>query len=162
MQNDIVFRTFIHEDDLIMIRDILTSTEFFYDEEIEIAIQVAEDYLEKGETKSGYSFILAEHDGIPVAYVCYGKTPCTKDSFDLYWIAVQDNFQGMGIGKQLLRQVEENVADMSGRHIWIETSSREIYNPTRRFYLKMGYKVVAELPGFYGKNDNKIIYVKRI
>jgi ribosomal protein S18 acetylase RimI-like enzyme len=162
MQDDILFRTFIHEDDLIIIRDILTSTESFYDEEIEIAILVAEEYLEIGEVKSGYSFILAEKENIPIAYACYGKAPCTKDSYDLYWLAVHEEYQGQGIGKQLIKRVEEIVADLSGSHIWIETSSKDKYVPTRRFYQKMGYKVVAELPNFYGKNDNKIIYVKRV
>ena len=126
MQNDIFFRTFIHEDDLIIISDILNSTGSFYEEEIDIALQVAEEYLNKGEVKSGYSFILAEKENIPIAYACYGKAPCTKDSYDLYWIAVHAEYQGLGIGKQLLIQVEENVVDRSGKYIWIETSSRDI------------------------------------
>lgn len=162
MQHNISFRTFIHEDDLIIISDILSSTESFYEEEIDIAIQVAEEYLKKGEVKSGYSFILAEKENIPIAYACYGKAPCTKDSYDLYWLAVHEDYRGMGIGKQLMMQVEESVIELSGKHIWIETSSRDIYVPTRRFYQKIGYRVVAELPNFYGKNDNKIIYVKRV
>lgn len=160
MQNDILFRKSLYQDDLIIIRDILLSTGVFYENEIDVAVEIAEEYLEKGEIKSGYSFIFAEKDNIPVAYACYGKAPCTKDSFDLYWIAVHEEYWGMGIGKQLLMQVENEVSELLGKHIWIETSSRDIYQATRRFYRKTGYKVAAELQNFYAKNDNKIIYVK--
>lgn len=162
MQNNISFRSFINENDLPVFSDILRSTEFFYEDEINIAIEVAQEHLSKGEEKSGYSILLAEKEGVPVAFAIYGKIPGTKDSFDLYWIAVHDDHRGEGVGKMLLRQVEQKIADLSGRHIWIETSSRSLYNPTRKFYLKMGYRVTAELPHFYATNDNKIIFVKLI
>jgi hypothetical protein len=58
--------------------------------------------------------------------------------------------------------VEGDVAARSGKKIWIDTSSRPLYEPTRQFYLKMGYEKVAELPDFYALNDSKVIFLKRI
>ena len=55
MQNNISFRSFINENDLPVFSDILRSTEFFYEDEINIAIEVAQEHLSKGEEKSGYS-----------------------------------------------------------------------------------------------------------
>ena len=43
---------------------------------------------------------------------------------------------------------------MNGKIIWIETSSRAIYLPTRKFYEKKGYAVQAELTDFYAPGDN--------
>jgi len=162
MQDNILFRTHVKDDDLSVLREILRSTEFFYDNEIDIAIELAEEHLLKGEEKSGYSFIIAEKEDIPIAFTCYGKIPGTQDSYDLYWIAVHEKHQGEGIGKTLLRKVEEKISDLFGRYIWVETSSRPLYNPTRKFYQRSGYRVTAELPNFYAMNDDKIIFVKRV
>ena len=143
------FRRTLQKIDLSTIRDILESTGFFYDYEVDIAIELAEENLAKGEETSGYIFIMAEIAGDPVGFACYGKTPCAADSFDLYWIAVHQNQKGKGIGKALMKLTEENIARMSGRNIWIETSSRPLYEPTRQFYLNLGCKIVAELPNFW-------------
>lgn len=162
MLDSISYRTQIKESDLQPMHEVLRSTEFFYADEIDIALELAKESLLKGEEKSGYRFILAEMGGLPLAFATYGKIPGTKDSFDLYWIAVNDKYRREGIGKTLLIKVEKEVVALSGRHLWIETSSRSLYNPTRKFYLKMGYRIAAELPDFYAINDNKIIFVKHV
>ncbi|MFA6618706.1 MAG: GNAT family N-acetyltransferase [Candidatus Neomarinimicrobiota bacterium] len=162
MQDNILFRSFLKEKDLPVLRNILESTDYFYTEEVNIALEIAQEYLLKGEGASGYHFILAETESLAIAFAIYGKILGTEDSFDLYWIAVHEEFQGKGIGKILLRKVEDVVIGLSGRHIWIETSSRPLYEPTRKFYLKMGYRITAELPHFYALNDHKIIFVKLV
>ncbi|NJN27329.1 MAG: GNAT family N-acetyltransferase [Cyclobacteriaceae bacterium] len=152
------FRRELKTTDIEVIREILDSTGFFYDYEVDIALELATANLEKGPLDSGYSFVMVEVAGIPVAFACYGKTPCTADSYDLYWIAVHQNQKGQGIGKQLMHWVVQSIAEESGKNIWIETSSRELYEATRQFYLKMGCTIVAELPNFYGENDNKVVF----
>lgn len=157
-----IFRHELNDSDAGYISEILKSTGFFYDYEIEIALELVEENLTKGEEKSGYIFIVAEKDEVPVGFACFGKTPCTADSFDLYWIAVHQNQKGQGIGKLLLNLVEKEIAVLGGKNIWVETSSRPLYEPTRMFYLKTGYKMVSELPDFYGENDHKNIFVKKV
>lgn len=152
----------LKESDIPYLEEILNSTGFFYDHEVVVALELAEENLTQGEEKSGYIFIIAEKDDKPVAFACYGKTPCTDDSFDLYWIAVHQNQKGTGIGKILMQMIEEDVSQLTGKYIWIETSSRPLYEPTRYFYLKTGCEKIAELPNFYGENDNKIIYLKKV
>ncbi len=39
----------------------------------------------------------------------YGPTPLTLGTFDLYWMAVDPKAQGHGIGKALVRWLEEHV-----------------------------------------------------
>lgn len=157
-----IFRRELKESDKGFIEEILISTGFFYDYEIEVAVELAQENLEKGEEKSGYIFIMAETEEKPVAFACFGKTPCTADSFDLYWIAVHQNQKGKGLGKLLLNLMEKEVSGLGGKNIWVETSSRPLYEPTRMFYLKTGYEIIAELPDFYGENDNKNIFLKKV
>ncbi|MBK5208140.1 MAG: GNAT family N-acetyltransferase [Flavobacteriaceae bacterium] len=156
------FRKQLKESDILAVKEILNSTGFFYDFEVEIAAELAQENFAKGEELSGYIFIIVEKDRKPVAFACYGKTPCTADSFDLYWIAVHQNQKGSGIGKILMKMIEEDVKKLGGKNIWIETAGRILYNPTRKFYENYGCELIAELPEFYGKDDSKIIYLLKV
>ena len=46
--------------------------------------------------------------------------------------------------------------------MYVETSSRPLYRPTRRFYQARGYAPQAVLPEFYAPGDDKMIYVKTL
>ena len=60
----------------------------------------------------------------------------------------------------LIERTETAIAAMGGTRIYIETSSRSLYEPTRGFYLKHGYKQEALIKDFYAPGDSKIIYAK--
>ena len=156
------YRKQLRKSDLPVLKKILASTGFFYDSEVEMALELAQENWENGEEKSGYIFIIAEKDDMPVAFACYGKTPCTESSFDLYWIAVNQSLKGQGIGKILMKMVSDDIANLGGKNIWIETSGRPLYEPTRQFYLKYGCKLVAQMPEFYGLNDDKVVYLLKV
>ncbi|MDD3716439.1 MAG: GNAT family N-acetyltransferase [Candidatus Marinimicrobia bacterium] len=162
MQNELKFRNELRESDVAAIREILRSAGFFYEHEIDVAVELAEENLKKGEEASGYIFLIAEDSRGPLAFACYGKTPCTADSYDLYWIAVHHILRGQGWGKKIMQMVSDGVRRLGGKNLWIETSSRPLYEPTRKFYLKNGCELVAELPDFYGKADNKCIFLKKL
>lgn len=156
------FRKKLKPTDTSYIKEILESTGFFYDSEVDIAIELAQENLEKGEDKSGYIFNIVEIDDKPIGFTCYGKIPGAVDSFDLYWIAIHKSQRGKGIGKILMTMAVEDIDKMHGKNVWIETSSRAIYEPTRQFYLKSNCEIIAELPDYYGPNDNKVIFLKKI
>jgi hypothetical protein len=46
--------------------------------------------------------------------------------------------------------------------VYIETSNRPQYEPTRGFYLRCGYRIDAVLEDFYAAGDAKVIYVKAL
>lgn len=129
------------------------------DAEIDVAVELVEERLSKGES-SGYYFVFAEQGGRVVGYTCFGPIPCTIASFDLYWIAVHDSCRGQGVGKALMRKSEESIAAMGGTRVYIETSSRAQYVPTRQFYFACGYQEAAILADFYAPGDGKVIYLK--
>jgi hypothetical protein len=59
-----------------------------------------------------------------------------------------------------MAEVEVQIVRRGGRHIYIETSSRPQYLPTRSFYRRCGYEIVAQLVDFYDRGDDKIIWRK--
>ena len=137
---------------------ILKATGVFQDYEIVIADEVLRDSLLPA---SGYySRCCVTEENCVVGYVYWGPTPCTSGTFDLYWIAVHPDFQGNGVGKQLLNCAEEQVRHERARLMIIETSSINDYEATRKFYSQNGYQQYAIIPDFYRQGDHKIIYGK--
>jgi len=153
------WRQEIRPRDRQVVFDLAASTGFFSPEEIEIACELVEERLAKGE-KSGYFFLFAETGGEVLGYSCFGPIMGTRGSYDLYWIVVKDGYQGLGVGGKLIEETETLIAGRGGRRIYADTSSRPQYAPTRGFYRACGYEKEAELVDFYAPGDGKIIYVK--
>jgi len=147
--------------DAEIVRDIVSSTGLFRPDEIAIAVELVEERLRVGPA-SGYHFLFAEREGRVLGYSCYGPVPLTLQSYDLYWIAVRKECQGSGIGRMLLSRTEAAIAELGGRRVYIETSSKAIYRGTRLFYERSGYRAEATLREFYSPGDNKLIYVKTL
>lgn len=158
---DINYRHSVNQKDKPVIKAILESTGVFYPYEIDIAIEIIDTYINQGES-SGYTFILAEIDNEVVGYINYGTVPCTVNSWDIYWIAVNKQVMNLGLGTILMKKAEDDIESLGGRHIWVETSSRDDYHSTRQFYLKKQYAVAAELQDFYSEGDNKVIFHKKV
>jgi len=143
------------------VRDITRATGFFRADEVDVAVELVEERITRGEA-SGYFFIFAEASGRIAGYACYGHIACTLSSYDLYWIAVHPDFQAQGLGKLLLREAERTIAAAGGKRVYIETSSRGEYVATRGFYEGRGYTTEAILKDFYAPGDGKIIFSKSL
>lgn len=151
----------INAGDRKSIEEILCSSGFFYDFEIETALEIADETIEKGES-SGYRWLkVVDEDGL-VAFANYGKNSFSTHSWDLYWIAVHENSRNKKLGKALLVAVEEDVRDAGAGILWIETSGRPLYAPTEAFYQRNGYELQASLRDFYAPGDPKQVYSKRM
>jgi GNAT superfamily N-acetyltransferase len=105
---------------------------------------------------------VAEIDGIPAAFACFGRIPGSEHSWDLYWIVVGKDFQGCGLGKKLITNTEDFVKNEGGKLLIAETSGKPQYESTRQFYLRCGYKLEATIRDFYALNDDKAFYIKRL
>ena len=148
-------------DDRETVRRLVQSTGVFSTVEVDVAVELVEERLERG-AECDYHFVFAELDGRTVGYTCYGPIALTAASFDLYWIAVDKALHGRKIGQMLLQKTEELIRESGGRQVYIETSNREHYDPTRGFYLRNGYRQEALLKDFYAPGDDKVIYVKTL
>lgn len=153
------FRTSLRAEDVNIVRRVTENTGFFSPAEVAVSVELVEAALHRG-AASGYSFLFAARDGQICGYTCYGAVPCTSHSYDLYWIVVDADYQGQGVGRLLLTRTEELILATAGRQIYAETSSRRQYHPTRSFYRCVGFKQVARLKDFYARGDSKVIYCK--
>ena len=157
-----MIRKILKKQDIKYIELMVQQSSFFTKEEVMIAKELAQESYKKGSKKSGYNFILHENNGVLSGFSCYGIIPCTKNSYDLYWIVVDKNLKNKGVGSILLKETELEVKKNNGKKLFAETSSTNLYTPTRNFYEKNKYVKVAELKDFYNENDNKVIYEKII
>ena len=143
------------------IQDIAARTGFFNQEEVECVAALWEDYLTVGPVAGGYNFMV-ERDGETVlGFACYGPRDLTTGVFDLYWIAVDVSRHRNGVGRRLLNATEEAVRQAGGRMLIAETSGTAHYEPTRNFYLGMGYTMEACIKDFYSAGDDLAIFIKR-
>lgn len=109
-----------------------------------------------------YTILVADRDGQLVGYVCYGPTPMTEGTFDLYWIASDPAVRGQGVGASLIAGMEADMRRRGARAIRVETSATEAYGPTRGFYASMKYTEEARFRDFYKVGDDLIILAKRL
>ena len=155
--------------DVRRIIDICRATGVFRDDELEIALEVAtEAGARPGAAGTGpsdpsvpYHALVAEVDGDVAGWICWGATPCTVGTWDLYWMAVDPARHGAGVGTRLIEAMERRL-DGVARLIVIDTSGRADYGPTRAFYEARGYEKAATVRDFYANGDDQVIYSKRV
>jgi len=126
---------------------------------VKIATELVDLSLEPSNTD--YQILVADRDGAIVGYVCYGPTPMTEDTFDLYWIASAPEVRGQGVGASLISGMEADMRRRNARLVRVETSATEAYGPTRGFYASMKYTEEARIRDFYKVGDDLIILTKR-
>lgn len=135
------------------------ATGLFREDEVATAVELLDDSLAGDDD---YRFVGAFERDTLVGYACWGPTPGTEGTYDLYWIVVDPASQGTGVGSQLLHEVESRLTAHSARLLVVETSSRADYAPTRGFYERRGYTRAATIPGYYAPGDDLVIYTKEL
>jgi ribosomal protein S18 acetylase RimI-like enzyme len=150
----------VHEDKAD-ITEILRSTPEFKPFEVAVAEELIDSYL-GDPVSSGYHILVAELNSTVTGYICYGPTPMTEGTWDIYWEAVAPERRGQGIGSALMEFAEKEIVRAKGRLAIIETSSTPAYEKTRRFHISHGYEIVARIPDFYAPGDDKLILQKRL
>jgi D-alanine-D-alanine ligase len=134
----------------------------FRPEEVKVALEVFDAALGIGRGRDpDYESAGVELDGRLAGWACWGPTPCTVGTFDLYWIVVSAERQGQGVGSTLLAEVERRVTGRA-RLIVVETAGRDQYAATRGFYESRGYRVETRIADYYEPGDDLVTYVKRI
>jgi D-alanine-D-alanine ligase len=145
------------------------ATGFFNPEEVAVVGEMLADYMATApdagpgapESDEYLWAVYREAPGTPpLGFVCYGPSSFSEGTYEVYWIAVDPEHQSRKIGTALLQSVEEDLKKRRARHLYLETSDRAQYAPTRRFYERRGYEPVAHLADFYHIGDGKVIYRK--
>jgi ribosomal protein S18 acetylase RimI-like enzyme len=146
--------------------DTLTSlangTGVFKPHEIVALREVLDDYHAMNQADGHRAHLMLDEQSRVLGFVYFAPIAMTDNTWDIWWIAVDKQLQGRGVGRQLLTCVEDEVRSQKGRLLLIETSSLPNYEPTRQFYLKHGYVACATIPDFYTTGDAKVIFWKRL
>jgi ribosomal protein S18 acetylase RimI-like enzyme len=166
--------------DRMRVRDILVATNVFRETEIDVAIELFDEVFGAPMSVEGaVTAVHGFHDAPPAStdyfflgaftpeevlagFACYGPTPGTDRTYDLYWIAVDPATQGSGCGTILLNEVERRLKGQNARLVVVETSSRSDYKNTRGFYVRRGYTEAARACDFYAPADDRITFTKRL
>ena len=110
-----------------------------------------------------YRVLVAVREGGAVqGYICYGPTPMTQGTYDLYWIASDPRARGQGVGAALVSSMEGELRRRGGRLVRVETSAIEAYGPTHGFYAAMQYKEESRFRDFYKPGEDLIVLAKRL
>jgi len=141
------------------IEEITRAVGRFRDDEIVVALEVFDAAVRP--IPDSYQVLGAELDSRLVGWICWGPTPCTLGTYDLYWMAVDPEMHGAGIGTALLQEMERRLKGIA-RLIVIDTAGRPDYSATRAFYQARGYSPVATVPDFYAPGDDQVVFVKRV
>ena len=136
---------------------LVRATARFRESEVATALELLDEALAGDDD---YRFIGAYDGDALVGYACWGPTPGTEGTHDLYWIVVDPARQGGGIGGRLLRHVEDVLKADGGRLVVAETSGRPDYVLTRGFYERHGFTRAATIPGYYAPGDDLVVYTK--
>ena len=150
------------EADGAQIQDIAARAGVFSQEEVDCVGELWQEYLTLGAKDCGYNFIVDRDGSQVLGFACYGPRDLTDGVYDLYWIAVDPNARRGGVGRGLITASEQAVHKMGGRMLIAETSGTPHYEPTRKFYLSMGYNAEATIKDFYVEGDDLAIFVKRL
>ena len=148
------------EADRDRIEGITRSVGLFREDEIAVALEVF-DEANGGAPGNTYSVLGAELDNRLAGWICWGPTACTLGTYDLYWMAVDPELQGTGVGTALLAEMERRLEGVA-RLIVIETAGRPDYAGTRAFYRGRGYSPAATVPDFYAPGDDQVVFVKSV
>jgi ribosomal protein S18 acetylase RimI-like enzyme len=162
------FRKDITPEDAPRIGQMLKDTHFFDEspDEIEIAIELIEESLTKGNNVENYRTIIAQETDTTsgkvdiVGYICFARVPCTVTTFELYWLCVDKKLQGKGIGRMLIDEATKEIVALKGKKIILQTAGREQYLPTQQFYLSIGFIEEARIKDYFCEGDDCVIFTK--
>ena len=143
---------------------LLGAVENFNRDEVEVALELIDEAAGPPPGCEEYFVLVAEADAASplLGYACFGPTPMTRATFDLYWIATLPAARGRGVGAALHDAVVRAVRTRGGRRIRVETSSKESYGATQRFYDRVGYRQAGRVDNFYADGDHLLILVHEV
>jgi ribosomal protein S18 acetylase RimI-like enzyme len=136
-------------------------TGVFKPSEIVALREVLDDY-HAANASAGHRAATLLVDSRPAGFVYFAPAAMTDRGWYLWWVVVEKERQGEGLGTRLVRHAEDVARASSARYLWIETSSTPHYEPTRRFYTRLGYTQAARLPDFYADGDDLVVFAKRL
>lgn len=147
-------------DDKAALLDLAGATGLFQEHELGELEAMLSAYFD-GSPGSGHHWIVDDDDGLQGA-AYYAPEMMAEGTWNLYFIGVRPESQGLGRGAALLRHVEGYLRARGERLLLVETSGTDGFEATRRFYRQNGYEEEARIRDFYGSGDDKVVFRKAL
>jgi ribosomal protein S18 acetylase RimI-like enzyme len=142
------------------IADLIRSDDTFNDEEVAVAMELVDETIDA--PGRDYDVLVCEEAERILGYVCFGRTPMTDGTYDLYWIATHRAARGRGVARRLVAAMEAELIEKGARVVRVETSQLEAYGAARAFYERLAYVEVGRIRDFYRDGDDLVIFSKRL
>ncbi len=143
--------------DLPSLKEVLDSIELFPSEMLE---EMIADYLVN--PQSGELWFTAIENEQPISIGYCAPEKLTEGTFNLYAIGVRSDHQGKGIGGQMMTYLENQLIERGQRILIVETSGKDDFQLTRKFYETLNYTKEAVIRDFWEEGDDKVIYWKKL
>ncbi len=147
----------VEKADIPELKKVLDSSELFPSYLLDDMIN---DYLSNKKSTDIWFTTIDQGKPISIGY-CAPET-LTEGTYNLYAIAVHKSQQGNGIGKKMMEYIENQLRENGNRILIVETSGKPEFELTREFYIKCDYTKQAVIPEFYEKEDDKIVFWKKL
>ena len=129
----------LHLRDRAALHQLLTKDGLFTREEIAVALELIDGAL--AEPGGEYRVLVADRAGAGVSlagYVCYGPTPMTEGTWDLYWIVTHPGCARAAASPARSSSAwRRSCARLGARLVRVETSRLDGYGAARAFYERL-------------------------
>lgn len=147
----------VNKQDIVSLKAVIDSSGLFPSSLLEGMI---ENYFHNPSTED--IWLTKEINHLPVAVAYCAPEKLTAGTYNLYLIAVHQNYQGSGMGTEVMTYVEKLLKENGQRILLVETSSLPEFELTRKFYDKCGYTREAVIRDFYQEGEDKIVFWKKL
>lgn len=142
--------------------DLFNSITLFKRDEVDVIVELLDIYLDKlgkENVVNDYLFFVTENFS---SFICFGPTPMTIGTYDLYWLGTNPHFEKQGLAKALVNFMVNFLKERGSHLIRVETSSQDSYGGTVAFYNRLKFFEEARIKDFYKVGDDLIIYTYRV
>ncbi len=81
--------------------------------------------------------------------------------YELRALVIAKEYQGEKLSELLRNHIEEKIKKLSGRIIWLQTSSTNKVEKNK-YFKKLGYKLIVAYEDYWGDKRNRLVYLKKI
>ncbi|MEL6558535.1 MAG: GNAT family N-acetyltransferase [Bacteroidota bacterium] len=147
----------VTKQDIEALKAVIDSSELFPSELLE---EMMIDYFSNQDTSE--LWFTKEEDSKPVIIAYCAPEKMTEGTSNLYLIAVRKEYQGKGLGAEMMKYVEDTLRERGDRVLLVETSGLSEFELTRKFYDQLGYHREAVIREFYAEGEDKVIFWKKL
>jgi len=147
----------ISKSDIDGLKKVVDSSELFPSEYLD---EMISDYLNNPETQDIWFTNIDDNKPTAIGYCIPEKL--TNGTYNLLAIGVSQDSQRRGIATEMMSYIEQQLKQIDGRILIVETSSDDAQIGARKFYDKIGYTQMAVIKDFWNDGEDKIIFWKKL